>query len=133
MKFKRRVFIRKGNLDIAPLVDVIFLLLIFFMLTSSFVFQPGIKVELPRAVTSDVVYEKSVIVYLTGDEEIYYNNRIIDLTELRSRLNIAAKKGKSLLIKSDQSVPLGKIVSVWDMCREEGVAKINIATNQKIH
>ena len=132
MKFKRKIFLEKGHLDIAPLIDVIFLLLIFFMLTSSFVFQPGIKIDLPKAVTGDVLFEKSLVVYLTKGNEIFLNDRRIDLEELRSRLRIAAKEEKSLLIKADETVPLGQVVLVWDLCREEGVGQINIATNQSL-
>ncbi|MCK4248214.1 MAG: biopolymer transporter ExbD, partial [Candidatus Omnitrophica bacterium] len=54
MIFKGKMEIEKGRLDITPLVDVIFLLIIFFMLTSSFISQPGIKINLPKAVTSEV-------------------------------------------------------------------------------
>ncbi|MBI1976932.1 MAG: biopolymer transporter ExbD, partial [Candidatus Omnitrophica bacterium] len=62
MKFKRTLQYEKG-LDITPLVDVVFQLLIFFMLTASFIAQPGIKINLPRAVTSEVVQEeKNVLI-----------------------------------------------------------------------
>jgi len=132
MRFKRHVELEKGQLDIAPLIDVVFLLLIFFMLTSSFIFQPGIKVNLPKAVTSEVIHEKNLIILVNRDNHIYINDRIITISELASRLRLAAKENKPLLIKADRKVSLGKVVEIWDLCRDEGVSQINIATNQEV-
>ena len=131
MKFKRRVSLEKGLLDIAPLIDVIFLLLIFFMLTSSFIFQPGIKINLPKALTSEVIQKENLIIIVTSDNSLYINERLISQEELASRLKIAAKESKPILIKSDREASLGKVVEVWDLCRSQGIQKINIATTQK--
>ena len=132
MRFKRRTELKKGQLDIAPLIDVVFLLLIFFMLTSSFIFQPGIKVNLPKAVTSEALHEKSLVILITNLDVIYLNDRAITTKELNSRLRIAAKEKKPLLIKADRRASMGKIVEIWDMCRDTGISQINIATSQEI-
>jgi biopolymer transport protein ExbD len=132
MKFKRHVELEKGQLDIAPLIDIVFQLLIFFMLTSSFIFQPGIKVNLPKAVTSEVIHEKNLIILVTANNYVYLNDRVITMSELTSRLRIAAKENKPLLIKADRRASLGKVVEVWDMCRDEGISQINIATSQEV-
>lgn len=132
MKFKRRTELKKGQIDIAPLVDVVFQLLLFFMLTSSFIFQPGIKVNLPKAVTSEAIHEKSLVILITSSDLVYLNERAITTTELKSRLRIAAKEKKPLLIKADRRASLGKIVEIWDMCRDTGLSQINIATSQEI-
>lgn len=131
MRFKRHLTLKKGQLDIVPLIDVVFLLLIFFMLTSSFVSQPGIKINLPRAVTSEAILEKNLIITITEGNVIYLNRQVINLKELLPKLKQAAKEGKSLFIKADRDVSLGKIVEVWDFCRDAGITKINIATNPK--
>ena len=130
MRFKRRVFLEKGNLDIAPLIDVIFLLLIFFMLTSSFIFQPGIKINLPKALTSEVIQRENLVIVVTEDSSIYIDDREITDEELASRIKIAGKKSKPILIKADARASLGRVVELWDLCRVEGVQKINIATTQ---
>ncbi len=132
MKFKRHTELKKGQLDIAPLVDVVFLLLIFFMLTSSFIFQPGIKVNLPKAVTSEALHEKSLVVLVTNSDILYLNDRAITMKELKSRMRIAAKEKKPLLIKADRRASMGKIVEIWDLCRDSGISQINIATSQEI-
>lgn len=130
MKFKRKVFLEKGKLDIAPLIDVVFLLLIFFMLTSSFIFQPGIRVSLPRAVTSEVLNKELMIVTITGDNKVYINERPADGDELVSRITVAAREEQPLLIKADKSADLGKVIEVWDICRQVDIKQINIATTQ---
>lgn len=132
MKFKRRTELKKGHLDIAPLIDVVFLLLIFFMLTSSFIFQPGIKVNLPKAVTSEAIHERSLVILVTNSNLVYLNDRAITTEELDSRLRIAAKEKKPLLIKADSRASMGKIVEIWDMCRNTGISQISIATSQEI-
>ena len=130
MKFKRRLKIEKGLIDLTPMVNIFFLLFIFFLFTSSFIFQPGIKVSLPKAVTSEVMQLDNVTVTVTKDDKIYLEDRQITAEELAERLKILAKEKMGLLIKADSRAPLGRIVEIWDACRREGVSQINIATNQ---
>ncbi|MFH1394820.1 MAG: biopolymer transporter ExbD [Candidatus Omnitrophota bacterium] len=130
MKFKRKVFLEKGRLDIAPLIDVVFLLLIFFMLTSSFVFQPGIRVNLPKAVTSEVLHKELLVVTITGENKVFINERPVKSDELVSRITVAAREDQPLLIKADKESNLGKAIEVWDICRQMNVKQINIATTQ---
>lgn len=130
MRFKRRSRIESGLMDLTPLVNVFFLLFVFFVFTSSFIFQPGIKVNLPKAVTSEVVQDENVVIIITKDDKIYLNDRQISQDELASRLRLMAKEKASLLIKADRAASLGRIVEIWDMCRTEGVSRVNIATGK---
>lgn len=132
MKFKRHVKLEKGlrTIDIAPLIDVVFQLLIFFMLTSNFIFQPGIKVNLPRAITSDILSEESAVIIITAENLIYHNGRLVTIRELAAALKRIASARRPVLIKADRKASLGRIVEVWDICRQEGVSRVNIATNQ---
>ena len=130
MKFKRRLKTEKGLLDLTPLINVFFLLFIFFLFTSSFIFQPGIKVNLPKAVTSEVIQQENVVIIITRDDKLYLNDREISQDELASNLRLMAKESVPLLIKADSRASLGRIVGLWDMCRKEGVSQVNIATNE---
>ena len=130
MKFKRRLKMEKGMIDLTPMVNIFFLLFIFFLFTSSFIFQPGIKVSLPKAVTSEVMQLDNVTIIVTKDDKIYLEDRQITAEELAGRLKVLAKGKMGLLIKADSRAPLGRIVEIWDACRKEGVLQINIATNQ---
>jgi biopolymer transport protein ExbD len=133
VKFKRHTKIEHGlgQIDIAPLIDVIFQLLIFFMLSSSFTFQSGINVKLPKAVTSDIIKEENLIVIITSENIIYLNNNVITLKELQLQLGQSNTNKRPLLIKADRRASVGRIVDVWDLCRNLGIERINIATNQE--
>jgi len=130
MRFKRKVALEKGHLDIAPLIDVIFLLLIFFMLTSSFIFQPGIRVNLPRAITSEVLHKEQLVIVVTEDNSFFIDERPVEEEELVSRIMAASRRGQSILIKADKASDLGKVIHVWDICRQVDVKQVNIATTQ---
>ena len=130
MRFKRRPKAERGSIELTPLINVFFLLLIFFLFTSSFIFQPGIKVNLPRAVTSEVVQQENVVIIITKDDKIFLDEREISRDELASKLKLMAKEKVSLLIKADSKASLGTIVEIWDMSRHEGVVQINIATGK---
>jgi len=130
MRFKRRIKIEKGIIDLTPLVNVFFLLFIFFVFTSSFIFQPGIKVSLPKAVTGEVIQQEGIVIIITRDDKLYLNDREISQEEFASQLRLMAKERTPLLIKADTGASLGKIVEIWDMCRSEGVQQVNIATSK---
>ena len=130
MKFKRQARLESRFADLTPLINVFFLLLIFFIFTSSFLFQPGIRVNLPKAVTSELVPQENVVMVITKEDKIYLNNREVSREELASSLKLMSKEKASLLIKADNGASLGKIVQIWDMCRDEGVSLVNIATNR---
>ena len=131
MRFKRHTKLEYGleQIDIAPLIDVIFQLLIFFMLSSSFTFQSGINVKLPKAVTSDVIKEENLIITITGEDVLYLNSKIIAMKDLKTVLSDQSNKARPILIKSDRRASVGRIVDVWDLCRNLGIERINIATN----
>lgn len=128
---KRRTEIKRGQLDIAPLIDVVFNLLIFFMLTSNFIFQPGIQVSLPKAITSEVIPTENLIVTVTGQDLLFLNDKPITFGDLVSKLKEAVRENRSLLLKADSNASLGRVVEIWDLCRELGIPQINIATNPK--
>lgn len=130
MKFRRRIKLEKGMLDLTPMINVFFLLFVFFLFTSSFIFQPGIKVSLPKAVTSEIIQQDNVTITIARDDKIYLEDREINKDELASRLRMLAKDKMGLLIKADSRSSLGLVVEIWDTCRREGVSQINIATNQ---
>lgn len=133
MRFKGRMELEHGlkQIDIAPLIDIIFQLLIFFMLTSSFLVQPGIKINLPKAVTSEAVKNENIEIVVTSESVTYLNAKLVTMQELKMLLKQAAKRKQTILIKADRRASLGRIVEIWDMARDLGIAQINIATNQE--
>ncbi len=133
MRFKRHIGLEHGlqQIDIVPLIDVVLLLLIFFMLTSSFIMQPGIKVNLPRAVTGEIVKYENIEIVLSGENAVYLNGKEVTQDGLKGFLRQVAAKNRSIFIKADKRASIGRVVEIWGMCRDSGANQINIATNQE--
>ena len=133
LKFKRysKALTTLEQINLTPLIDVILLLLIFFLLSASLTSQSGINVKLPKAITSDAIKEENLTITITSENVIYLNNKIITIRELRRELGKNINKSRPVLIKADRRSSMGRIVDVWDLCRELGIEKINIATDQE--
>ena len=131
MKFRRNLSIEDAKLDMVSLINCVFLLLLFFLLTSNFVSQPGITINLPKAVTSEVVQENTIVITITSDNRFYLNEMPVTLLELKSKLE-KASIAEPVLIKADRDVTLSKVVNIWDFCRALGIKQVNIATNQEV-
>ena len=138
MKFKRTVQIEKGEkLDITPLIDVVLQLLIFFALTSSFVFNPGIKVDIPEYTTAESVKATDLIITITKSNEVFYKNKYVSPIEgfkqlkLEFRKDAAATKDAHLIIQADVGVPFGKVVEIMLLASDEGIYRQTIATRPK--
>lgn len=129
-KFRRRYSLVKAEFDMTPLIDCVFNLLLFFMLTSSYIIQPGIRINLPKALTSETVHEKSLVVTVTEDNVVILNESAVTLADLAVRLEKAAKENAPLLIRADRKSSVGKVVEIWDLCRDVGLTKVNIATTR---
>ncbi len=132
MRFQRHLKLEYGlrQVDIVPLVNVLFLLLIFLLPTTSFIMQPGIKVNLPRAVTSEVVRYGNIEIIVSSENIAYLDGKPIAIETLKILLKQAAQRKQPVLIKSDSRASLGRVVEIWDIARDLGVAQINIATGQ---
>ncbi|RKY31525.1 MAG: biopolymer transporter ExbD [Candidatus Omnitrophota bacterium] len=132
MEFERGKRIRI-HLEIAPLVDIVLLLLIFFMLTSNFIMQPGIKITLPEAKTAKPQKEENIIVFITEDSTIYLNGRKINIGELKDALEEKLKKAekKAVILKADEKVNLGLAVKVMDIAKQAKAENLIISTRIK--
>lgn len=129
MEFERRRKI-STQLNIAPLIDVVFLLLIFFMLSSRFVSHPGIKITLPRAVTASLHPEEDVLIFITADDKLYLNEEEVTLENLLSKLKTKLSKveKKTAVIKADEKIDLGLAVKVMDIAKQAEAEGLVIST-----
>jgi biopolymer transport protein ExbD len=116
-------------MDFTPLIDVVFQLMIFFMLTSSFVFQTGVEVHLPKAVTSEVSQGMNWQVTVSKEGRLYLETRVVTLQELKRTLN--RHRERPVLLRADQRATLGRVIEVWDLCRSLGISQIHIATQDE--
>ncbi|MDP8236642.1 MAG: biopolymer transporter ExbD [Candidatus Erginobacter occultus] len=129
MKFKRKTSLEKGRLDIAPLVDVVLLLLIFFMLTSSFITPSGLRVDLPAASAIEPQERDHLTVAISEEGEFFIEDRPVSPEALRDRLaaSLAAFPGRTLILEADRGSRHGTVVRVMSQARELGWEKMAIA------
>ena len=132
------IFLRKSSeeprIDLTPMVDVVFLLLIFFMISTTFVESPGISIKLPEASSQSVEREPQELkIYLSRDGEIYYLDRKISITDYKKLLaeHRSDADNTTILLLADQESRHGKVVTLMDLARDAGFVKLAIATEQR--
>ncbi len=132
MLFRKRRRI-EPQVNITSLIDVVLLLLIFFMISTTFVTQPGIRVNLPKAAAkvNNMAQESNTIV-ITEENTIYINRqKIRDIQELRDILKNMRSQNQTndlIVVKADETVAHGVVVSVMDIAKTSGFSRIAIAT-----
>lgn len=119
------------EINMTPLIDVIFQLLIFFMLSSNFTQPSAINVKLPKAVTSDAVNDENLTIVVTSENMIYLNDKVTTVEELKDLMGRPYNKKRPVLIKADRRASVGRIVDIWDLGRSLGVERIDVATEQE--
>lgn len=121
---------RKPMINITSLIDVLFLLLIFFMVSSTFLEQPGIKLELPHAQSAVVTQQKDYTLYLDKNGEMFLNEDKVTLDNLGAQLKQALPNmiEGALILKADQDASHGTVVRVMDVAKQSGVRKLIIGT-----
>jgi len=129
MEFEGRKKLRT-HLNMAPLIDVVFLLLIFFMLSSHFVTQPGIKITLPTAVKAKLHPEEDIIISISKDNSLYLNEKKVALDSLldKLRIKVGEAKKKTVIIKADEKIDLGLAVKVMDIAKQAEAEGLIIST-----
>jgi biopolymer transport protein ExbD len=123
-----------ARIEITPLVDMVFLLLIFFMLSTTFIVTPGIKVNLPRSSAEKVTQEKKEVqVVITEDNKVFVDRMLVDVGELERRLvGVGQQDPQTLIIiKADAKALHGKVVEVMDIAKQSGLNRLAIATQPK--
>jgi biopolymer transport protein ExbD len=125
MQFRIKRYI-KPVINIASLVDVLFLLLIFFMVTSAFVEQPNIKLELPSTKHSEVSKIKNTVLTIARDGQLFLQDRPVDKKKLEKELRrIILDTGEEVLVlKADKEVSYGVVVGIMDDARGAGFKKV---------
>ncbi len=117
--------------NLTPLIDIVFLLLVFFMLTSHFVRDEVLNIDLPEAESGAALDEPQQIeVIITESGEYLINSRTVTLDELKDLLHneIKKQKEKVVRIRGDKNVDLGTAISAFDAAREAGASGVDIVT-----
>lgn len=117
----------------SSLTDIVMLLLIFFLLTSQFVIQTGVKVKLPGSKTNEQSVPSQLIVTLTAGGGIYAGKDEVTVDELPARLALMKGEGKeqNLIIRADKSVAVDLVIKVIDAAKATGIDKFTIQTERE--
>ena len=121
------------GIDMGPLMDMVFILLIFFVVTSTFTRETGVEVTKPQAQTASQLEKENIMIAITREGTIHINERQVDLLSLKDiLLQIMAKTpDKEAVIIADESAMTGALVQTIDICTLAGVKKVSIAAEAR--
>ena len=129
MTFKTHCQMSKGIVEAAPLMDVVFLLLLFIVLSSPFVMQSGFGVIMPSTSMPTRSSFQSLVVTVTRDNLLFFNNQPTTIEKFEQLLREAVQqgKGRELIIKADRQVAFGTIVQIRSVAIRAGITSVNEA------
>ncbi len=132
MEFKRKRY-NHQIMNIAPLVDVVFLLLLFFLLSSHFIQESSIKVELPRSETAERESKREKTITITRDGKVYFMDKEVQVERLDEIIgqNLKQPGKEGIRIRPDRDVNVGLLVKVIDEVRSAGVKYFTIITERR--
>jgi len=120
------------SIDLTPMLDVVFIMLIFFIVTASFIKETGIEVNRPDATTAESKKNASILVAVNGNSEVWIDKRRIDVRAIRSnieRLRAENPEG-AVVIQADEKATADVIIKVMDAAKEAGVYDVSLATEE---
>ncbi len=117
---------------LTSLIDIVFLLLIYFLLTTNFLVDEGITIKLPQARASKPQVDESITVYVDKDGRSFLNNEEITIGNLFKRLKdmISGKKDTLVVVRADRGVILNKAVKIMDVAKAAGAGRLCLATEK---
>ena len=123
---------KETEIAIVNLVDVIFILLIFFIMTTTFSKETGLDITKPAAGSAGQLEKENIMVGIGKEGTIHMDERQVDLAMLQAilRRELAEDADKAVVIVSDRDADMGTIVDVMDECNQAGVRKVSVAANQ---
>ena len=117
------------GIEMGPLMDIVFILLIFFVVTSSFTRETGVDVTKPQAQSASQLEKENLLIAITREGTIHMNERQVDLASLQDILkqSLAKAPDREAVVIADKGSETGVLVQVIDMCNLAGVKKVSIA------
>ena len=131
MNFNKRINIEDSLIDLTPIVDVVFNLLIFFALSLNFSqVVSSINIKLPKAKSSEVVTEKQVVVSIERNNKVYINDQALYLDQIPNYLD-KINKDNVVVVKADKEIDHGFVVQIMDLIKRSGFKKLGIAVTKQ--
>ncbi|RMF75348.1 MAG: biopolymer transporter ExbD [Acidobacteria bacterium] len=120
-----------GGIDISPLIDCVFILLIFFIVTTTFVEETGIEVDKPQAASSRNLEKNSILIAVTPEGQVVYGGHDIGIAGVQPLVKRMLQKEKvPVIIQADNDVPAGLFVRVIDEAKLAGAEHVSVATRR---
>jgi biopolymer transport protein ExbD len=132
MRYKRETE-HEGQIDISPLIDMVFILLIFFMVTTTFVKDMKLDLDRPSASSSEAASTKSTRIFIDKLGDVYVDNQPVRIYSLQSKLReiLRVSTDKSVLVVTDENVAAKLVLEVIDQCKLSGATDVGVATDQE--
>ncbi len=132
MKLKRKKEGMQG-IDISPLIDMVFILLIFFMVSTTFNKDMKLDINRPGAASASAASTKSVRIFIDSNQDIYVDDQLTKPWILQSKIRdiLAGQSEKPILVVTDKGVPADKLIEVVDQCRLGGARDVGVATEKE--
>lgn len=121
-----------GAIDLTPMLDVVFIMLIFFIVTASFIKEPGVDINRPDATTAEDV-KTPILVAVTADNKVWINKSEVDIRQVKPQLQVLlaeTPKGK-VVIQADKEANIKTLTQVAQAARELGIGEISVSTEKK--
>ena len=120
-----------GGIDMSPMIDCVFILLIFFIVTTTFVEETGIEVDKPQAASSVRLEKTSILIALTANGAVVYGGREIGMSGVQPLVRrMLQKEDVPVIVQADAAAPSGLLVRVIDEAKLAGAQKVSVATSR---
>ncbi len=133
MKFRRKEQ-TVDNIDVSPLIDMVFILLIFFMVTTTFVKDMKLDINRPSAASASLLDEKVIRVYIDDNRDIFIDNQPIKVWAIQSKLRdlLRSSTSKAVLIVTDMNIPVESLIDVVDEVKMSGAEDVAVSTTKEL-
>jgi biopolymer transport protein ExbD len=128
---KTRVEEEDAEIDMTPMLDIVFIMLIFFIVTTVFVKEAGVEVNKPNASQSVMPKNANIFIAVTADEKVWIDKREVDIDSVRANLErlMAEQPSDVIIVQADKDAEHGVVVEVLDQIKSAGIDRISIATD----
>ncbi len=136
MKIRNRKGGIHSNVDMTPMIDIVFQLILFFLVSTTFATLPGIKLQLPESHTAEATSVQGITITAQKDGVLFFNDKEVSMEALGNEL-LAFDTGKTkkeefpISLEADSDVTNGTVVKLFDVIRENGYCVINLRTTSK--
>ena len=120
----------ESEINLTPMLDVVFIMLIFFIVTANFIKEPGLEINRPDSDTAEIQENAAILIAVGANDEIYMDGRRIDVRQVKANVIrlMAENPQGAVVMQADEKATAEKIIAVMDEVREAGVIDISIAS-----